>query len=296
MNKYTINKLPKSKVEIKAEIPAETLAEFTEKALDAITKETEIAGFRKGAAPKETVKSKVGEQKILDRAAMMAVENSLPEAIGQNSLEPLGYPEISILKLATGNPLEYKAVVAVYPQTNLPDYKKIASEFVFKAPEVTDEDIKRLKMEKERRERENWRADLLEKIAAAVELEIPDVLIQTESQKTMADFKQRVPQMTGMDFGDYLKKMNKTESQVNEEIAKDSAAKIKNFLILQEIAKKEKVEIKDEEVSAALAKTRGENKQEKIDPAQEEKIKGYLRQNLETEKVFELLENSTKKS
>jgi len=53
MNKYTVKKLPKSQVEILAEIPAADFAEFEQRALDEIAKEAEIPGFRKGAAPKE---------------------------------------------------------------------------------------------------------------------------------------------------------------------------------------------------------------------------------------------------
>jgi len=295
MNKYTITKLPKSQVEIKVEMPAESLAEFEQKALDEIAKEVDIAGFRKGAAPKEVVKSKVGDQKILDRAAMMAVEDSFPKAAAENKIEPLGYPEVSILKLAQGNALEYKAVVAVYPQVDLPDYKKIAGEAEFKAPELTDEDINRLKMEKERHAREHWRRDLLDSLAQKSAIEIPDVLVQGETQKTIAEFKGRISQMTGMSFEEYLKKTGKTESQIQDEIAKDSEVKIKNFLVLQEIAKQEKIDVNDGEVAAAMAKSREAGQEEVPDNGQEEQLKAYWRQNLQTEKVFELLESDSKK-
>jgi len=67
------------------------------------------------------VKAKIGGQKILDRAAMLAIDDSFPKAAAENNIEPLGYPQISILKLAPGNSFEYKALAAVYPQAKLPD-------------------------------------------------------------------------------------------------------------------------------------------------------------------------------
>lgn len=295
MNKYTVSKLPKSQVEIIVEISADDFAGFAQKALEDIAKEAEIPGFRKGAAPKEMVKAKIGEQKIMDRAAALAIDDSFPKAAAENNIEPLGYPQISILKLAPGNPFEYKAIAAVYPQAKLPDYKKISAELEFKAPEVSEEDIKRLKMEKERHARRHWREDLLGKLAEDSKMEIPEILVAGEAQKAMEDFKERVPKMTGMDFAEYLKKIGKTEVQVREDIAKDSETRIKRFLILQEIAKAEKIDVGEEEIAAAIAKSRGENGEDAGDAANEEREKAYWRQELQTEKVFEFLEANSKK-
>ncbi len=299
MNKYTIAKLPKSQVEIKAEISAEDFKAFEQKALDEIAKNFETAGFRKGMAPKDLVKSKTGDQKILDRAAAIAIESTFPEAAAQNSLAPLGYPQVSVLKLAPGNPFEYKAVVAVYPQFDLPDYKQIAAEFEAPRAEVSDEDIKRLKMEKERHLREDARQKMLEAMAQKMEVEIPDILVERETQQMMDDLKERTPQVLRISFEQYLKKLGKTEEALREEMAKDNAAKIKKYLLLEEIAKAEKIDATDEEVAAAIEKSREgdlENKAGGEEKAPDEQKKAYYRQTLKTEKVFEFLETNFKKS
>lgn len=298
MNKYTITKLPKSLVEIKAEIPADDFTNFEQKALDEIAKEAEIPGFRKGMAPKDLVKSKTDGQKILDRAAAIAIETTFPEAVAQNSLSPLGYPEVNVLKLASGNPFEYKAVVVVYPQLNLPDYKQIAAGFEAPRAEVTEEDIKRVKMEKERKMREDLRHKILENLAQKTEVEIPDVLIERETERMMADLEEKTPQALRISFEEYLKKLGKTRDELRGDIAKDNEAKIKNYLVLEEIAKIEKIEASDEEVNAAIKKSQGESR-ENAPSAQERdpdgQTKAYYRQNLKTEKVFEFLETNFKK-
>lgn len=294
MNKITVNKLPKSRVEIVVEIAPEDFARFEEKALELIARDFEIAGFRKGAAPKDVVKKRAGQEKILDRAAMLAVEASFPEAVGQNSLTPLGYPEVSILKLAPGNPFEYKAVVAVYPQAVLPDYKKIAAGFEIPKIEITEEDIKRLKMEKERHAREHLRQDLLADLAKNTQAEIPDILIEQETQNTLARLKEKTPQVLNMAFEDYLKKLGKTEEQLKNEIARDNEEKIKSYLVLQEIAKNEKIEISDEEIGAAIKKEIPDG-QDRLTAEEEGQAKAYWRQNLQTEKVFEFLEANSNK-
>ncbi len=290
MNKITVNKLPKSRAEIKVEIPAEEFEVFVDKALNEFVQSAEIPGFRKGGAPKEMVKAKVGMEKILDRAAANAIEITFPQAVAQEKLEPLGYPEISVLKLALGNPLEYKATISLWPRVDLPDYKKIASEFKIKPAELTQEEIARLKAEKERHEREHLRQDALEKIAQGSAVEIPDVLIQRETQNSLAQLKENTPRVLNMAFEDYLKKLGKTEAELAIDITKENEAKIKNYLVLEEIAKKENIAVGEEEIAAAI-----KNDKSNEGGVVDEKIKEYYRQTLKTEKVFEFLETNFKK-
>ena len=300
MNKVTVTRLPKSKVEVKVEVPVEEFSVFMEKALAQMTKEADISGFRKGTAPKEIVKEKVGLAKILDRAAGMAIEATIPAAITENKLEPLGYPEVNILKLAQGNPLEYKAVIAVYPQVELPDYKAIAGGFEIKKVEVTEEDIKRLKMEKERHLMEHLREEVLAAVAQKTNVEVPEILVERETEKMIAQLKEKTPRALNMSFDEYLKKLGKTETELKEMMAKDNEVKIKNYLVLQEIAKSGKIEVSDIEIEAAIKKQAaaesGENKGGGDNMEIDEQTKEYYRENLKTEKAFEFLESFLKKA
>lgn len=293
MNKVTVTKLPKSKVEVKIEIPAEDLAVFVQKALDEFTKEAQLPGFRPGQAPADMVKSKIGIGKIMDRAAVLAVEATFPAAIAENKIEPLGYPEIAILKLAEGNPLEYTATVAVYPQAKLPDYKKIAGGFELKKVELTEEDTKRLKMEKERHMLEHLREDALGAIAKATEVEIPDILVERETDKMMRQLKERTPQTLNMSFEDYLKKLGKTEQELRDSMAKDNEARIKNYLIIQEIAKAEKIEASDADIDEAIKK---DGSMEETEEGADNQIREYYRETLKNEKAFEYLDGLFKRS
>ncbi|MFA6376081.1 MAG: trigger factor [Candidatus Paceibacterota bacterium] len=303
MNKTTVTKLPKSRVELIVEVPAQELEVFVQKALDELTKDAEITGFRKGMAPKEVVKNKVGQAKLMDRAASLAIEATFSAAVVENKLEPMGYPEINILKLAQGNSLEYKAVIAVYPHAQLPNYKQIAAGFKLEEAKVTDDDIKRLKMEKERHLREHLREDVLNAVAEKTQVEIPDILIERETERTMQQLKERTPQMLNMSFEDYLAKLGKTEAEMKEGIAHDNEKKIKNFIVLAEIGKAENIAVSDEEAVAgavkAIADEAGEKegipggKDEK--PAIDEQTKEYYRETLKNEKTFQFLESNFKK-
>lgn len=292
MNKATINKLPKSKIETLVEIPVEEFGKFLEAALGEFVKELDVEGFRKGMAPKELVARKAGDARILERASKIAIEDSYPKVITENKLEPLGYPEVEIVRLAKGDPFEYKFIISVFPEVVLGDYKEIAKQITFKEPEVTDEDIKKLKMEKAQHEKEHIREDLLDKLRVIATIEVPEVMVARETDRMMEDLRRKTPQALNMPFEEYLKKIKKTEDELRATFNDDNEKKIKNFLILQEIAKTEKIEPTEKEVEDVIEKVTSGEPKENLDLNY---LKEYYKDIVKNEKVFDLLETFFKK-
>lgn len=116
-----------SEVEITASISQENLTPFKEKALERLAKTTDLPGFRPGKVPANVIKDRVSEQELLQYAAEDALKIAYPEIVAEKALRVIGRPEISIMKLAVGNPFEFKIKVALAPEVTLPDYKKIAA-------------------------------------------------------------------------------------------------------------------------------------------------------------------------
>lgn len=111
-----------------------------------------VPGFRKGHATQAMVEKHFGLGALLDDAINIAIDNSYPAAMQESKLEIVSRPEITITKVAKGEDFEYEALVAVYPEVKLNNYKGIEVE---KAnAEVTDEDIENaLKGEQDRNSR-----------------------------------------------------------------------------------------------------------------------------------------------
>jgi trigger factor len=283
--KTTIQKLPKSQLEIKFEVSAEELKPFLEKAVLHLGDEVQIEGFRKGKAPKEVIEGKLGKEAIFQHATEDCIRESYVQAIKENNLEPLGQPDIEILKIAPDNPLEFKARIYTIPEINLPDYKGVVSQIKRKEIEVTKEEIDRLKKQKETQEKERLRDELLEKISDKTKIEIPAVLIESEKQRMIEGLKQQVSQMLGMSYDDYLKKINKTEKELMDSFSTEAEKKVKNSLILREIVKKENISVSEAELEKETNEFTKANPN--IDRGQ---IKEYAESVIKNEKTFQLLE------
>ena len=126
--KTELKKLPKSQIEIEFELTGEEFQEYIEKALLHLKEHVKIDGFRKGNVPKEMVEKEVGQENLLMEAGDLAVKKSYAKFVTENKLEPIGEPEVQIVKIAKGNPLLFKVKVSVLPDIELPNYKKIASQ------------------------------------------------------------------------------------------------------------------------------------------------------------------------
>ncbi|MCA9353607.1 hypothetical protein KC842_01930 [Candidatus Nomurabacteria bacterium] len=131
-----------SKIEILGEIPVELIETEKEKSLKKLAENIEIKGFRKGNAPLDMVKNQVGDLKLIEETAKDLILDRYIETITENNLSPIGQPEISLTKVASGSPVEFKIVTFLMPEISLPDYKKIASGVKEEAPsQVKDEDV-----------------------------------------------------------------------------------------------------------------------------------------------------------
>lgn len=112
---HTLNKIEQDSYELIIELDKDDLRLYLDRAEDRISQEVQLDGFRKGRAPKEMVRKKVGEQYILETALDMAVDGSLAKVLAQESLEVL---EVSDLKIQENSAakLLFAINVATFPK------------------------------------------------------------------------------------------------------------------------------------------------------------------------------------
>jgi len=185
--KVSIKKLPGSKVEIEGEIPAAEFTENVKATLKDAVKEAEVKGFRKGTAPEKMVRDMLGES-LLNDAARETISHAYGHIIEAEKIDAIGYPEISITKIAENNPLGFKLTTAVVPEIKNLDYKTIAGK---------ENKKEKIKVEVEEKEFNETLKTLLENYAKAVKLEktpeLTDELVKKFGEfSNVEDFKKKL--------------------------------------------------------------------------------------------------------
>jgi len=134
-------KLPNSQIELEFELTADEFKEHTLHAVEHLKHHVKIDGFREGKAPSAMVEEKLKPEALLMEAGDHAVQHVYTEYILENKLEPVGQPEVSIVKIAKGSEFIFKAVITVLPNVELPNYKEIAKTVKGKDITITEEEV-----------------------------------------------------------------------------------------------------------------------------------------------------------
>ena len=137
-----IQKLPGSVVELTVSAAPEELKEHEERAAKLLASKLQLPGFRPGKVPLAMASKHIDPAKLMAAVVDAAVPRLYAKAVLDNKLETIGPPQIQILKMAPGNPLEFRAKVAVLPELKLPDYKAVRIQK--KQVQVTDDQVERL--------------------------------------------------------------------------------------------------------------------------------------------------------
>ena len=110
-----------------------------------------------------------------------------------------------------------------------------------------------IKREETRIENE-YRGKVVDAVVEGVNFEIPEAIVEREIQFQINRFAQQL-QMQGMSLNQYFEMTGQNIEKMRESIKESAEKSVKRDLVLNEIAKAEKVEATEEEVNAELDRT-----------------------------------------
>ncbi len=142
-----------------------------------------------------------------------------------------------------------------------------------------------IKLEKENQAKEKTRIKIIEKIIEDSTLDVPEILIEIELDKILYRMESDITQM-GLKFEDYLKHLNKKGEDLRKDFRTDAVKKAKLALILNEIAKVEKIVADSEQVAREVAAIL-----EHYKDADPERARMHAENVLTNEKIFQFLES-----
>ncbi|MDP3974165.1 MAG: trigger factor [Candidatus Daviesbacteria bacterium] len=138
----TINKLPKSSVEVTITVPWADMQALWDQTLQKMAQDLELPGFRKGAAPTLMVEQNLGT-KLQDEVLKQAMPNFLIQALQGSDIVPIDYPKYDLISFVKGQQLQFKAAITNRPQVSVGNYKTIKA--ARPTPKtVTDEDVNKV--------------------------------------------------------------------------------------------------------------------------------------------------------
>ena len=178
--KVKSKKLSDSRVELTITLEADDLKKAKEKALEKLSREIKVEGFRKGKVPVEVARKFIPDNDLNAETIDFAVRSTVVPAFQQVEKSPLVLPSVNVTKYVPDEVAEYTATADIIPEVKLGDYKNLG----VKKPsvKVTDKDINDVL--------ENVRTSFAEKKVAKKKAELGDeVVIDFVGKKDGEPFK-----------------------------------------------------------------------------------------------------------
>lgn len=136
--KYTIERLPESRVAIDVELDPEQVEEALDRAARRIANRVRIPGFRPGKAPRYIVEARYGRAALYEEIGDELIQQAYQEILDrdQDEIDPIGQASLEHFHF---DPFSFRLVVPTRPTVVLGDYRGLR--FSEEPEPVTEEDV-----------------------------------------------------------------------------------------------------------------------------------------------------------
>lgn len=178
-------------------------------------------------------------------------------AAGESKEVEVTFPEEYHAAELAGKPATFKVTIHEIKAKELPELDDEFAKDVDEEAETLEalkEKIKtRLENDKKHQAEHTVRDTVVEKAAENATIDIPSAMVDTEIDRMMNEFEQRL-QMQGMNLELYFQFSGQDEEALKAQMKEDAQKRVRVNLTIEAIANAENIEVSEEEVTAELEK------------------------------------------
>ncbi|WP_163970152.1 trigger factor [Oceanobacillus halotolerans] len=182
-------------------------------------------------------------------------EQLIGKSAGEETEIQLTFPEDYHAEELAGKEATFKVKIHEIKEKELPElddeFAKDVDEEVESLDELKKKKKEQLEEQKKQEAENEKRETLVTKASDNAEATIPDAMVQTELDRMMQEFEQRL-QMQGMTLDMYFQFSGQDEAALKDQMKEDAEKRVKTNLTLEAIFEKENLEVTDEDVNAEL--------------------------------------------
>ena len=198
----------------------------------------------------ENYKLTLGSHSFIDTFEDQIVGKNIGDKFDVN----VTFPEEYHVEDLKGKPAVFKVELLAISTLELPElddeFASDVSSFETFA-EYKEDKKKTLEVKKEEQAKREKQSKVVEKIAEAAEVEIPEAMVKYNQERIMNEMSQRM-MYQGLQMEQYLQLMGTTKEEFLERVKPDAIARIKTSLVLEAVAAAENIVASDDDVDAEI--------------------------------------------
>ncbi|MBR3177554.1 trigger factor [Candidatus Saccharibacteria bacterium] len=211
---------------------------------------------------------------------------------------PLTFPKDYHAKHLAGEKVVFEVLIKQVNEITIPKFDDAFAKKCgpFKNMDELKADIKKnLEAQNNHRVEEKYKDDLVEALVKGSKVAAPEVMVQDQLRAIKDDIS-RNASAQGLTFDDYLKQTNQKEEDWEKEAKKVAEARVKASLVLQMLAREQKIEVSEKEVNAKIAELEDVYRKspEALKSLKDPRVRQDIQGRLTIEKVLDFLLDSNK--
>lgn len=220
--------------------------------------------------------------------------------IGEETEVKVTFPEDYQAEHLQGKEAVFQCTVKEIRKKELPELNDEFASDVSEFETLAEyrEDVKKNLEEQKKKDAEKEKEDAAVKAAVEdSEMEIPEAMLETQQKRMVEEFAQRIT-MQGLSMEQYFQFTGTSYQQMVEQVKPQAEERIRSRLVLEAVAKAEKLEVSDEEYEDEL-KTMADVYQMELAKVKElmgEREEKEIKQDLLVKKAAEFIANNAKES
>jgi FKBP-type peptidyl-prolyl cis-trans isomerase (trigger factor) len=256
MSKTQIEREKDGTIKITITIPQATIATTYEEVLGEMAKDADIAGFRKGKAPKKLVEEKLNPDHIRENILKKVLPSAYLAAVQENKLNPIMNPKLHVEKIEEGQDWIINALTCEMPKVELGKYKDEVKKLTAKSKIVIPG--------KEEEQKKPNLDEVVKVLLAHTTVEVPGILVEQETDRLLSQLLDDVKRL-GLSLEQYLGTTKRSPDDLRKEYAERAASDIKVEFILQTIAEAEKIAVNPQEIEEAIQKAKSPEEKQNLE-------------------------------
>jgi FKBP-type peptidyl-prolyl cis-trans isomerase (trigger factor) len=279
-NIIPIKYLDDGSIEISISIAHSKIQSSYKKAVENLSKNIEVKGFRPGKAPINLAEKQIKKESIFEEIIKELVPEAYLEIIKSNNLKPIVNPQIQIVSAQENKDWLIKAITCETPKIILDGYKEIVKKSQTTNIWIPGKDKNKTQVDQNQKMDEIFRS-LLEFCS----LKIPNILVEEEINHMLSRLIQQTEKL-GLTIEQYLQSVGKSSEQLKEEYQKQATDTLKLEFILMQISKDENINISEQEIDKMIASIPDEKTKISLQNPQQ---RAYIEQILKKQRVIDNL-------
>ena len=250
----TIEKQEDGTIILNISIPSKIVKDTTEIVLEEVAKSANVAGFRKGKAPKKIVEEKVDKDKVKEEVLKKLLPQAYAQAVKKHDIKPIINPRIHVEVLEENKDWKFTASTCEAPEVDLNGYKDNIKKVTAKSKIIIPG----------KESKEASFDEIMAELQKSVNVKVSKIIAEQEVERLLAQTLDEIKRL-GLTLDQYLSSVHKTVEDLKREYENKAINDVKLEFALAKIAQEEKITVDDKEIEDAIKNAKDENERKGLE-------------------------------